>query len=160
MPDVSLAKQRIVEGFAFVGITEQWALSMCLFSVKFKVPCVPQLMRNSRPTQTSKMLLNGPWRGGETHRIPESQYRYKPALWKVFADEDGDGALYRFIVERCIARDKGAECDARPMHSIHMPKVGSLLSTAFVTVIIALTSIRSHTSSHFHIWQDVLPDPS
>lgn len=37
--NVALAKQRIREGFAFVGLTDEWDLSVCLFHAKFGSEC-------------------------------------------------------------------------------------------------------------------------
>lgn len=50
VPDMSLARVRLSEGFAFVGLLEEWALSACLFAVQFGIRCVPALFANSRPT--------------------------------------------------------------------------------------------------------------
>ena len=88
-PDVGLAKRRIEEGFAFAGIVEQWPMSMCLFSVKFGAPCVPQLMANSRPTDHS--LHN---------RTPPEVYRNNRTLHEMFADRGADGLLYDFVKAR------------------------------------------------------------
>ena len=37
--DVALAKRRLLEGFAFVGLAERWALSVCLLHVRFGGRC-------------------------------------------------------------------------------------------------------------------------
>ena len=49
-PDLALARERLERGFAFVGVVERWALSMCLFCRAFGVRCVRNLFANSRPT--------------------------------------------------------------------------------------------------------------
>ncbi len=67
------------------GLTDQWALSICLFAVKFGVDCLPTLFLNSRPTQLGKL-----------ERTPPSVYR-QPHLYEVFADPDADGALYALL---------------------------------------------------------------
>jgi len=90
VPDVRLAKQRVAEGFTFAGLVDEWALSMCLFAVRFAIKCVPALFANSRPTATNNA----------THRTPQSVYESDPVLYSIFADEDGDGALYAFIKRR------------------------------------------------------------
>ena len=51
-PDVAKALQRL-EGFAFVGLTEEWALSICLFHLKFKTPCLANEFLDTRPTNYS-----------------------------------------------------------------------------------------------------------
>ena len=50
VPDMALAKRRFDEGFAFVGLTEEYAMSICLFAAKFNVPCLSGLFANSRPS--------------------------------------------------------------------------------------------------------------
>ena len=42
-----------MEGFAFVGLTEEWALSICLFHLKFKTPCLASEFLDTRPTNYS-----------------------------------------------------------------------------------------------------------
>jgi len=46
---VSEAIDMLYDGFAFVGITEQWALSVCLFRVMFGGQCVASDFANIRP---------------------------------------------------------------------------------------------------------------
>lgn len=48
-PDVKKALERL-NGFKFVGITEHWELSMCLFHRMFDVPCHEDWFQNSHPT--------------------------------------------------------------------------------------------------------------
>jgi len=48
-PDVQKALQRL-DGFQFIGITEHWELSMCLFHRMFDVPCQEDWFQNSHPT--------------------------------------------------------------------------------------------------------------
>merc|ERR1712194_244894 len=47
--EVSVAINVLQDGFAFVGITEQWALSVCLFRVMFGGQCVASDLANTRP---------------------------------------------------------------------------------------------------------------
>jgi len=49
--EIAEAKLRLKTGFAFVGLTDQWALSICLFNRMFGVPhCRPCQFTNTRPT--------------------------------------------------------------------------------------------------------------
>ena len=49
-PTLELAKQRMDEGFAFVGITDEWDLSICLFHATFGGKCLPSELHDMRPT--------------------------------------------------------------------------------------------------------------
>ena len=52
--DIPLALKRLREGFAFVGLQEEWELSICLFHAKFGGPCRPVEFLDTRPSdQTS-----------------------------------------------------------------------------------------------------------
>ncbi|CAE7676057.1 unnamed protein product [Symbiodinium necroappetens] len=52
--DAAEAARRVTEGFAFVGITEEWDLSMCLFHKTFGGPCRASDFENTRPTFSGK----------------------------------------------------------------------------------------------------------
>lgn len=49
-PNVGLALQRLSSGFAFVGLTEEWTLSVCLFHIRFGGRCSPGEFLNTRPS--------------------------------------------------------------------------------------------------------------
>lgn len=49
-PDVALAIHRLQHGFAFVGLTEYWALSICLFHAIFGGRCHAVEFDNARPS--------------------------------------------------------------------------------------------------------------
>jgi len=51
--DVSVAINVLQEGFAFVGITEQWDLSVCLFRAMFGGQCHSSDFLNTRPGDNS-----------------------------------------------------------------------------------------------------------
>mmetsp|Transcript_111449 Transcript_111449/g.249095 ORF Transcript_111449/g.249095 Transcript_111449/m.249095 type:complete len:286 (+) Transcript_111449:62-919(+) len=65
--EVEEAKFRLQTGFSFVGITDQWDLSICLFSFMFKQTCHSSQFLNTRPTKGDTStdydtsVLNG-WR--------------------------------------------------------------------------------------------------
>jgi len=48
--EVEEAKYRLRSGFSFVGMTEQWNLSICLFNVMFNQKCRSIQFQDSRPT--------------------------------------------------------------------------------------------------------------
>ena len=49
-PDLPLALERLSQ-LAFVGLTDYWHRSICLFHLKFGTPCLPVELRNMRPTR-------------------------------------------------------------------------------------------------------------
>merc|ERR1712087_112835 len=51
--DLSAAIDILKEGFAFVGITEQWALSVCLFRAMFGGQCLLSDLGDARPGEYS-----------------------------------------------------------------------------------------------------------
>lgn len=51
-PDVETALRRL-DGFKFIGLTEHWALSMCLFHRMYDVPCSEDWFENMHPTTYS-----------------------------------------------------------------------------------------------------------
>ena len=48
------AARRVREGFAFVGITEEWDLSICLFHRMFGGPCLGSDFEDTRPSSPGK----------------------------------------------------------------------------------------------------------
>merc|ERR1719254_213341 len=46
------AMKRLQTGFSFVGLTEQWDLSICLFNKMFNQECQSIQFDNTRPTST------------------------------------------------------------------------------------------------------------
>eukprot|EP00439_Symbiodinium_sp_Y106_P013305 s3125_g1.t3 len=52
--DAAEAARRVREGFAFVGITEMWDLSMCLFHKMFGGACQPSDFEDIRPSSPGK----------------------------------------------------------------------------------------------------------
>mmetsp|Transcript_45210 Transcript_45210/g.104807 ORF Transcript_45210/g.104807 Transcript_45210/m.104807 type:complete len:340 (+) Transcript_45210:53-1072(+) len=76
--EIREARKRVKEGFAFVGITEEWELSMCLFHKKFGGPCIK-----------SEFLVCHP-----AFSDPNDRQDQERALrnWK----DDFDGPLYEY----------------------------------------------------------------
>ena len=52
--DAREASRRVREGFAFVGITEEWDMSVCLFHKMFGGPCQPEEFVDIRPSSWGK----------------------------------------------------------------------------------------------------------
>lgn len=50
-PDIVKAMHRLITGFAFVGLTELYDLSVCLFHAMFGGRCLPVEFTNTRPTK-------------------------------------------------------------------------------------------------------------
>merc|ERR1719323_2746000 len=49
LQDVADAKRHLREGFIFVGLTEEWALSICLLNRMFEVRCHARQFSDTRP---------------------------------------------------------------------------------------------------------------
>ena len=64
IPDMHTALKRLSDSFAFVGLTDQWALSICLFHAIFGGPCLPVEFENSRPTTSRTTRM--PWLRNQT----------------------------------------------------------------------------------------------
>jgi len=73
--ELTLAKQRLREGFVFVGLTEEWDLSMCLLHAVFGGRCLGSDFLNTNPGSNS------------------SQEKYNVSELMGFTDAP-DGALY------------------------------------------------------------------
>jgi hypothetical protein len=59
VPDTAQAISRLREGFAYVGLTDEWALSICLFHARLGGRCLRSEFDNSRPT--TPRLTRLPW---------------------------------------------------------------------------------------------------
>ena len=53
------AKSRLESGFAFVGMTDSWESSLCLFHAKMGGRCLASELQNNRPTQGHGMSSSG-----------------------------------------------------------------------------------------------------
>ena len=91
-PDVTLALRRL-QGFRFIGLTDQWELSICLLHVMHgSQPCAPAEMLNSRPTKsdsyegarTAEPLANFRDEADETiYEAARSRFEEDLAKWQV-----------------------------------------------------------------------------
>ena len=52
--DAKEASRRVKEGFAFVGLTEEWDMSICLFHKMFGGHCRAEEFMDIRPTSSAK----------------------------------------------------------------------------------------------------------
>lgn len=88
--EVALAIQRVNREFAFVGLTEKWALSVCLWHAMFGGECRDFQFMDMRPGKKAVVLENG-------LKKPE-QYNVTNYLgtWR----DQLDGALYREAEKR------------------------------------------------------------
>lgn len=57
LADVPKAIERLEQGFAFVGLQEEWELSICLFHAKFGGPCLSVDFEDTRPSHGGKASL-------------------------------------------------------------------------------------------------------
>mmetsp|Transcript_18579 Transcript_18579/g.50396 ORF Transcript_18579/g.50396 Transcript_18579/m.50396 type:complete len:361 (-) Transcript_18579:39-1121(-) len=107
-PDVSLAMRRLREGFKFVGIMEEYDLSVCLFHAMFGGECLPVEFANMRP--------------GQAEESPGSATVHRRAKVEA-AEDDADTALYNAARERFWADVKtygvGRRLCRRLCHSVH-----------------------------------------
>ena len=52
-PNTMLALKRLDTEFAYVGLTDEWALSICLFHAKFGGACLAHEFLNTHPTNST-----------------------------------------------------------------------------------------------------------
>lgn len=101
LPQMQLAKTRLEEGFAFVGLTEEYPLSICLFSRMFGTPCLKELFNNSRPTSERGSSYRPSRRSNTTIALNLTTAAERDD--EVFADPY-DVALHAWVRQR-FARD-------------------------------------------------------
>ena len=97
VPNLALALQRMHEGFAFVGLTDEWALSICLLHAKLGGRCLAVEFENSRPTNSRTTRM--PW----IRNITLEVYRAAVAEEVASVDDPWDAALYSAVEERFYA---------------------------------------------------------
>lgn len=74
--EVEEAKERLHTDVSFVGMTDQWALSMCLLSAQFKVRCLPSMMVDNRKGRIDDTVM---W---NVSRLSGIEDPYDGALFK------------------------------------------------------------------------------
>lgn len=117
-PNRQLALQRL-HGFAFIGLTEHWSLSMCLFSVMTKTRCLEAFFDNSRPSNSSHDLgpLGSVYDDDDTAIYEAASARFWSDIkkYRISSDQcakicpkwDGDGhvAMYQDASEGALHND-------------------------------------------------------
>ena len=101
-PDVGVALARLEKHFAFVGLTDHWARSICLFHIRFGGPCLLHEFDNTHRTHyahtSNDILKNKRPLGGLVDKADQTLYAHASArFWR-------DADKYKATAERC-ARD-------------------------------------------------------
>ena len=100
-PNTELALRRLETEFAFIGLTNHWALSICLFHAMFGGPCLSHEFLNTRPTNHTKSAkpaastASGNWLGNFVDRDDSALFS------KAKARFCADVAKHRVTFERC-----------------------------------------------------------
>ena len=114
-PNTELALRRLETEFAFVGLTNHWALSICLFHAMFGGPCLSHEFLNTRPTNHTKpakkaaSTASGSWLGNFVDRDDSALFS------KAKARFCADVAKHRVTFERCAQI-----CPAAPQGSFDL----------------------------------------
>ena len=53
-----MAKRRLLEGFQYIGITNRYSESVCLFNIKFDGKCKQIMFKNVNPANSHPMAFN------------------------------------------------------------------------------------------------------
>ena len=100
-PNTELALRRLETEFAFVGLTNNWALSICLFHAMFGGPCLAHEFLNTRPTNHTNLTkpaastASGAWLGNFVDK--DDSALFAKAKKRFCADV----AKHRVTFERC-----------------------------------------------------------
>jgi hypothetical protein len=98
-PNVSLAIERMREGFAFVGLLEEWELSVCLLHAKFGGRCVDVEFGDNRPTDDLSRFRSEKVR--EDRLVAKVNATVLLARGEeIVSPDDPDVALYEVVRER------------------------------------------------------------
>lgn len=96
-PDIALALERLSRGFMFVGLTEEFDLSVCLFHAMFGGECLPVEFENMRPGNYQANYRRSRARPGHASwraRRREREYTRAKAALQNYSDPI-DGRLHR-----------------------------------------------------------------
>jgi hypothetical protein len=130
-PNMTLARHRLA-GFAFTGLTERWALSVCLLHVRFGGRCDASELVNSRPSRLGDGIAN-PLRCGAGRVCDRTEFKRSMEPVTLGAqsrvpdptvfDDPYDGELYHLAAARfereLIEHNVNAErCAAEVCHGI------------------------------------------
>jgi hypothetical protein len=133
-----------IEELGFVGLSEEWALSVCLWHRKFGGRVLPVELNNARPgvmtaasgaaTKYNIHALLGDWRPTLDVRVYEAATR---RFWREISEFGIDGDLCEEEAAALLTATASEEAVATaprsyeigPIHYVHVPRTGSGLST-------------------------------
>mmetsp|Transcript_87214 Transcript_87214/g.241889 ORF Transcript_87214/g.241889 Transcript_87214/m.241889 type:complete len:382 (-) Transcript_87214:68-1213(-) len=103
VPNIELALARL-DGFRFVGLTEQWPLSVCLFHTMFGGKCLQSEFANARPGHYPNMLQDHDKIVFDTAHDPYDEALYAKAAKMFWLNVE----KYKVTRESCMATCPGA----------------------------------------------------
>jgi hypothetical protein len=124
---VQLAVKRLEDGFAFVGITDQWDLSVCLFRTMFGGECQSSDFLNTRPTfNSSTTLYDTSVLNGWTDNIDAPLWEranelFEQGLRLYNVDEDMCVAFCADSSQRQRQQRRGGGSKPNPRAAVHGP---------------------------------------
>lgn len=100
--EMNMAISRLREGFVFVGLTEEWQLSMCLFRKMFGGRCNRGDILNIRPERTDVFNATISDLEGFTDRYDGKLYKVAK---KIFEDKLSEFGLTKEICQQCYDQE-------------------------------------------------------